>query len=166
MTPVMLLHESSGHLLTLSVYVILRGSYREIKLFAGLLQTTGKFLWRPRRMQQIYAVGSWGGPASLTGLSSYLLSHLWMESSNAAWSSSWFQAMPFPMNSPLCCPLCYNFRVKCNDSGSWELLLTHGGHCKSKNHQKGQSLKFRGETQHQHQRVPTNLWGYREMVQS
>lgn len=132
-----------------SLYVMLRDSYREIKLFAGLLQTAGKFLWRQRRMLWIYAVSSWVGPALLTGLSSYLLSHLWMVSSNAAWSNAWLQPVPFPTNSAPCCPLCYNFRVKWNDSGSWELLLTHRGHRQSKtHHQKGKSLKFRGERQH------------------
>lgn len=57
----------------------------------------------------------------------------------------WLWAVPFPVHSR--CPLHYNFRL--NDSRSWELLLTHGAHCKSNNHhQKGQSLKFRGERQH------------------
>lgn len=101
----------------------------------------------------IYAVGSWGGPAWLAGLSSYLLSPLWMVSSNAAWSNEWLWALPFPKHSPPCCPLCCNFRL--SDPRNWELLLTHGGHCKSKNHhQKGQSLKFRGERQHTKEFLP------------
>lgn len=51
------------------------------------------------------------------------------------------------MHSPACCPLHCNFRL--NDPRGWELLLTHGGHCKSKSHHpKGQSLKFRVERQH------------------
>lgn len=37
---------------------MLRDCCREIKLFAGLLQMAGKFLWRHRRKQQISAAGS------------------------------------------------------------------------------------------------------------
>lgn len=49
-----LLHESPADILTFfPLYIILRDSCRGIKLFAGLLQMAGKFIWRcqqPRRM--------------------------------------------------------------------------------------------------------------------
>jgi len=157
-----------------SVYIMLRDNCREINLFAGLLQMVGKFLWRRGRMQRISAVGSWGWPGLPAELSSYLLSHSWVQAATLhgrmRGSSLCLSRLAHSCVAPLPC----NFVVKWNDSGSH--TNTQGSQQIQKSSLNGQNLKYRGEMPHTkeligarfnvqrreaaHQRAHTNLWGY------